>query len=47
MVVFEPWMVLAILPEILLLVLALIVLVCDLVLPDRHRRKLGWVTAGG
>jgi NADH-quinone oxidoreductase subunit N len=47
MVVFEPWMVLAILPEILLLVLALIVLVCDLVLPDRHRRNLGWVTAVG
>lgn len=44
---FEPWMVIAILPEILLLVLALVILVCDLVLPDNYRRNQGWIVAVG
>lgn len=44
---FEASMILAILPEILLLILAIIVLVLDLVLSDQGRSNLGWVTAGG
>lgn len=40
-------MVLAILPEILLLVLGLIVVALDLVWNDGRSRYLGWVTAGG
>lgn len=44
---FDMSMVLAILPEILLLSLAVLVLVLDLVLSDRGRGNLGWVTAGG
>ncbi len=44
---FEPWMVVAILPEIFLLVLALVVLVCDLVLPENFRRNQGWIVAVG
>lgn len=44
---FEPTMLLAILPEILLLALALIILLVELILPDEQRRSLGWVTAGG
>ncbi len=47
MVPFEPWMILAILPEILLIVLAFIVLILDLVLSEKARRNLGWVTAVG
>ncbi len=43
----DPSEILAILPEILLVVLALVVLVVDLVLKDEQRRMLGWVTAGG
>ena len=44
---FDTSMVLAILPEILLLILAMVVLVLDLVLSDQGRCNLGWVTAGG
>lgn len=40
-------MVLAILPEILLVVLALIVLALDLLWSEERRRGLGWLTAGG
>lgn len=47
MVPFEPWMILAIFPEILLVVLAFIVLILDLVLSEKARRNLGWVTAAG
>jgi len=45
--VFEPWWVVAILPEILLVVLAIAILIFDLILPVESRRNLGWVTAGG
>ena len=44
---FEPSMVLAILPEILILVLGLVLLGIDLVLPEERRSVLGWVTAVG
>lgn len=44
---FEPSMFLAILPEILLFVLAIIVLTLDLIIPEERRANLGWVTAGG
>jgi NADH-quinone oxidoreductase subunit N len=37
----------ALLPELLLLVLALLVLGLDLILPERFRAALGWLTAGG
>jgi len=40
-------MVLAILPEILLLFLAIVVLAFDLVWNEDHKRGLGWLTAGG
>jgi NADH-quinone oxidoreductase subunit N len=40
-------MVLAILPEILLLCLAVFILIIDLVLSERARGNLGWITAGG
>lgn len=40
-------MILAILPEILILALGFIVLLLDVFLPDEKRRNLGWVTAGG
>ena len=40
-------MILAILPEILLLVLAVLVLAFDLIWPDDRKRGLGWLTAGG
>lgn len=40
-------MFLAILPEILLMGLALLVLIFDLFLPKEQHDKLGWVTAGG
>src|SRR3990172_10799673 len=40
-------MVLAILPEILLVVLAMVVLIGDLLLDEDHKRDLGWLTAGG
>lgn len=47
--VFQPSMLLAILPEIGLLVLAAVVLALDILWRDRgpRRRALGWVTAGG
>ena len=44
---YEPWMTLAILPEILLVVLAVVVLAIDLVLTEEKRSVLGWVTAAG
>src|SRR3972149_7479739 len=40
-------MIRAVLPEILLVVLAVIVLVYDLVVDAGHRRSLGWLTVGG
>lgn len=40
-------MILAVLPEILILVLGAVVLVLDLILPVESRRNLGWVTATG
>ncbi len=40
-------MILAILPEILLLVLAGIVLLFDAIWPEEKRRNLGWLVAGG
>lgn len=44
---FEPTMVLAILPEILLVVLAGIILAADAILKPGTKRGLGWLTAGG
>ena len=43
----DPSIVLAILPEILLLLLAVIVLVFDMFLDKAQHRNLGWLTAGG
>jgi NADH-quinone oxidoreductase subunit N len=43
----QPVMFLAILPELLLLILAEIVLTVDLLLPAVKRRSLGWLTIGG
>jgi NADH-quinone oxidoreductase subunit N len=40
-------MFLAILPEILILALAIVVLFVELILPDEQRGSLGWVTAAG
>lgn len=40
-------MIRAIIPEIGLLVLAILVLIVDLVLDEERRRSLGWLTAGG
>jgi NADH-quinone oxidoreductase subunit N len=44
---FDPSMILAILPDILLVVLAMLVLGLDLVLDEDRRGSLSWVTAGG
>lgn len=44
---FQPSMILAILPELGLLVLGTLVLVLDLIWRDAVRKNLGWVTAGG
>lgn len=44
---FQPSMLFAVLPEILLLVLAGLVLIFDAVWDDTRRRSLGWLTAGG
>jgi NADH-quinone oxidoreductase subunit N len=44
---YEPWMVLAILPEILVVALALLVMLLDLVLKENIRKNLGWITAFG
>lgn len=44
---FEPWMVQALLPEILLLALALLVLLVDAIWHGRSRLWLGWFTAVG
>lgn len=46
-VAFEPWMVVAILPEILLVVLAIFILLLDLTLSEQHKAVLGWVVAVG
>ncbi len=46
-IAFEPWMYVAVLPEILLVVLTLVVLGLDLALPEERRGGLGWLTAGG
>ena len=40
-------MVMALLPEILILVLAGLVLAGDLIWSDERKRSLGWLTAGG
>ena len=44
---FEPTMVLAILPEILLVVLAGLILAFDAIWKPEIKRSLGWITAGG
>ena len=44
---FEPTMVLAILPEILLVVLAGLILALDAIWKPEIKRSLGWLTAGG
>lgn len=44
---FDSVMFMAILPEILLLILAGFVLALDLILPQEQRTHLGWITAGG
>ena len=44
---FEPTMVLAILPEILLVVLAGLILALDAIWKPEIKRNLGWLTAGG
>ena len=41
------FMIQVILPEILLLVLALIILFLDLILKGEQRQNIGWITAGG
>lgn len=43
----DPVMILALLPEIMLLVLGFLVLVFDLLWSQERRRDLGWLTAGG
>ena len=44
---FDTTMIMAILPEILMLILGLLVLVFDLIWKKRDGRDLGWLTAGG
>ena len=44
---FEPSMLLAVLPELTLIVLAGLILVLDVLWRDRETTDLGWVTAGG
>lgn len=44
---FQPWMILAILPEISILVLAAVILTLELILPEEQHGVLGWVTAAG
>ena len=44
---FDSSMIMAVLPELLLLTLALLVLVMELVWKGEDGRKLGWLTAGG
>jgi NADH-quinone oxidoreductase subunit N len=46
-IVFEPWMVVAILPEILLVVLALFIIALDLFLSEQRKGSLGWIVASG
>ncbi len=46
-ILFEPWMIVAILPEILVVILAVFVLLLDLALKEKFRRNLGWVVAVG
>ncbi len=44
---YTPTMILAVLPEILLLVLGVVILILDPFWKEEKRRNLGWVTAGG
>ena len=44
---FAPSMVLAILPELLLLVLAGVILAVDMIVPEGRRKGLGWLAAAG
>jgi NADH-quinone oxidoreductase subunit N len=44
---FAPWMLRAVLPEVLILVLVGILLAADLVLPSNRRRGLGWLAFAG
>ena len=44
---FDSSMIMAVLPEILLLTLAMLVVVMELVWKNEHGRRLGWLTAGG
>jgi NADH-quinone oxidoreductase subunit N len=44
---YDPSMLMAILPEILLFVLGGLILFLDLFLPEENRENLSWVTAGG
>ena len=44
---YEPTMILAILPEILLIILAGFVLTFDAIWKPEVKRSLGWITAGG
>ena len=46
-ILYEPWMIVAILPEILVVLLAVFVLFLDLALKEKFRRNLGWVVAVG
>jgi NADH-quinone oxidoreductase subunit N len=44
---FDPSILLAIFPEISIVVLGGLILILDLILADEHKESLGWVTAGG
>ncbi len=46
-IVFEPWMLVAILPEILLVALAIFIIIFDLTISEKHKGSLGWVVASG
>lgn len=46
-ILFEPWMIAAILPEILVVALAVFTLFLDLALKEKFRRNLGWVVVVG
>jgi NADH-quinone oxidoreductase subunit N len=46
-IMFEPWMIVAILPEILVVVLALLTIALDLSLSEQRKSSLGWVVAAG
>ena len=46
-ILYESWMIVAILPEILVVLLAVFVLFLDLALKEKFRRNMGWVVAVG